>query len=75
MRVITIQVHPRSNRDEVIQTGKDTFDVRVKAMPEKGKANKDAIKELAHFLGMPQSNLLLTKGEKFQEKTILVLEE
>lgn len=75
MRVITIQVHPRCNRDEVVETGTDTYDVRVKAAPEKGKANKDAIKTLAYFLGLPQSRLLLTKGEKFQEKTIVVLDD
>ncbi len=75
MRVITIHVYPRSNRDEVVQTGTDTYDVRVKAMPEKGKANKDAIKTLAYFLGLPQSRLLLTKGEKFQDKTIVVLDD
>lgn len=74
MRVLTITVKPSSKHNSVVPTGKDTFDVHTSASLEKGKANREMIKVLAHFLGVSPSKLLLTAGEKYQEKTILMVD-
>lgn len=74
MKVITITVKSRSKRNEVEEINGTEFVVRVKAAPEKGKANKEAIKTIARHLGLPSSQLMLTKGEKYETKTILVMD-
>lgn len=46
--------------------------VKVRAQPEKGKANKALIKLLAKTLGVAQSDLALTAGTTHRNKTLLV---
>ncbi len=75
MKVVTMHVKPRSNKDEVEQVSETEFIVRVKAEPTKGIANKNALKLLAHHLDIPFSRVMLTKGEKFQIKTVLIMDE
>lgn len=74
MTVYTLTVRASAARDEVVKTGEETFDIHTKAPAKKGKANKEAIKLLSKHLGVPQSMLMLTKGEKFHIKTVLLLD-
>lgn len=74
MKVLTVHVKPRASRDEVEKKSEFEYIVHVKALPQKGKANKDALKILARFLGVSQSQLALTKGEKLQTKTVLLMD-
>ena len=46
--------------------------IRIKAPPEKGKANCELIKFLAKELKMPKSAVRIIKGEKSREKVVIV---
>ncbi len=46
--------------------------VKVRAQPEKGKANKALIKLLAKTLGVAQGGLVLTAGTTHRSKTVLI---
>ncbi len=74
MRVVTMTVKPRCAREEVEEIGEDEFMVRVKAEPLRGRANKEALKLLAHHLGVSHSKVMLTKGEGSPVKRVLIME-
>jgi uncharacterized protein YggU (UPF0235/DUF167 family) len=44
--------------------------VNVREKPHKGEANKKIIEVFAKFLGVPKSNLEITKGHKSKYKTL-----
>ncbi|HSW89318.1 MAG TPA: DUF167 domain-containing protein [Patescibacteria group bacterium] len=62
----------RSSRDEVIALDETTFEVHTKAPPDKGRAAKEGLKLLAHHLRLPVSKLSLTRGERFEAKTVII---
>ena len=74
MKVLTIRVQPSSKRDEVTLTGNDSYDVSTPQSAKEGKANKQVIKNLARYLHTSPSQLIVSKGEKWNEKTILWLD-
>jgi uncharacterized protein len=75
MIVLTVHVKPQSPRDEVVQMGELEYEVRTTATALKGKANKAMIKILAKHLRLSPSHLLIAKGERWNDKTVLVTEE
>ena len=74
MKILTINVKPQSSRDEVIETSSTEFQVNTTAPAKEGKANKQVIKLLAHHFHTSPSNLVVSKGERWNVKTILLLE-
>ena len=67
---------PKSSKDEIL--GLRTFDgnavlmARVRALPDKGKANSALEKLVARWLGVPRSTVGLASGGKFRLKSIAV---
>jgi len=57
---------------ELRDDGSCVLRVRVKAVPDKGKANKAVIAILAKSLGVPKSAFTLIRGETARQKTITV---
>lgn len=71
---ITIHLTPKSGRDAVesIATqadGRQVLKMRVRAVPEDGKANAAALETLAKALGLSRSALKLESGAKSRTKT------
>ena len=75
MRVLSVRVIPRSTRNEALTLSADSYKVYVTSAAEKGKANKAMLKVLAAHLGVPVSHLILSRGDRSNNKTVLVLEE
>ena len=50
----------------------DALKIRVTAVPEKGKANKEAIYLLSEALSVPRDSLLLVSGESSPLKSVEV---
>jgi uncharacterized protein (TIGR00251 family) len=75
MQVLTITVVPSASRNDVVPTGQDNYKVYVTAPAQKGKANKDMLKILSKHLGLPVSHLIISRGDRSNKKTVLVLEE
>lgn len=69
--LVDIEVSPKSMKFEVIGYNKwrDKIEVRIKAAPEKGKANKEIIKE---FSKLTKSPVKIISGLKSQKKTLKI---
>lgn len=74
--VIAVRLTPKSSADEV-QGVEDTADgpvlkARVRAIPDKGRANEAVATLLAEWLGEPKSRAELASGGKSRLKQVLI---
>ncbi len=65
---ITVKVKPNAKKDEIKKIDTDYYEVRVTAIPEKGKANKRVIEVLSKYFKIPKSKIKLLRGETSREK-------
>jgi len=75
--LVSLRVTPNAGNDaiegaEARDDGSRVLRVRVKAVPDKGKANAAVIALLAKTLGLPKSSVTLESGETARLKTVLV---
>lgn len=75
MQVLNVSVKPNSRRESVTQHNASTFTIQVSASPLKGKANKAMLKLLAKHLNVLQNQLMITAGESYNEKIVLLIDE
>ncbi len=66
--LIKVKVFPNSKKEEVIKKSEDSFEVKVKAKPEKGRANREVVKLLSVYFKIPESKIKLIKGFKERNK-------
>ena len=70
---LRIKVHPKAPRTEIYdQLDDGTIKVRVKAVPEKGKANKELIRYLAKTFLVPKDQIVLLSGHTDPLKLIKI---
>lgn len=74
MKVLQVKVIPGSTRDEVTEVSSAEFHINTPAPAKDGRANKEAVKLLARHLHVSLSSLVVSKGERWNEKTILLLD-
>jgi uncharacterized protein (TIGR00251 family) len=72
---LRIKVIPKSHKTEFIETmidgeGEETIKIRLKAVPEKGKANAELIKFLSKELNIAKSEISIISGKTDQLKLI-----
>jgi len=70
-----VRVTPNAGRDaiegvEIRDDGTAVLRLRVKAVPDKGRANAAVIALLAKALGIPKSAITLTAGDTARQKTL-----
>lgn len=70
-----VRVTPNAGRDaiegvEIRDDGSAVLRLRVKAVPDKGRANAAVIALLAKALGLPKSAITLTSGDTARQKTL-----
>jgi uncharacterized protein (TIGR00251 family) len=75
---ILVRVTPRSSRDGLegmaeLADGRAVLKVRVRAVPEGGKANAAVAQLIAKTLGVPASTVRVETGETARLKTLLVV--
>jgi uncharacterized protein len=75
--LLFIRVTPRSAQSGLagLYTGADgklSLQVKVRAQPEKGKANEAAIELLAEVLSLPKRAFAITAGETDRLKTVRI---
>lgn len=72
--LLSVRLTPKASADAVIgiEDGPDgpVLKAKVRAIPDKGKANKALIKLMAGWLKVPQSSLSLSSGSKSRFKTV-----
>ena len=67
MASIGVRVVPRSGRSGV-EVGPDGPVVRVRSVPEGGRANEEAARVLAASLGVPRTDVRLRSGARSRSK-------
>jgi uncharacterized protein len=75
--LLFIRVTPNAGADRIDgfesrDDGTSVLRLRVKAVPDKGKANAAAIALLSKALGLPRSQFQLVSGDTARFKTVLV---
>lgn len=75
MQVLNIHVIPGSSRERIVEEDPTTFRVYVTQPAAKGKANKAMLHALAQYLHVRPGDLILSKGERFNEKTVLLMDD
>lgn len=68
VRMLTVKAQPRAKAPGVEELGTDRFRVRVRAAPDKGRANAEIIERLAAHLGVPPSRLTIVRGATSSQK-------
>ncbi|MEW6554976.1 MAG: DUF167 domain-containing protein [Actinomycetota bacterium] len=70
--VVDIRVRPSSSRRGLEGLVEGRLTVCVHSPPEKGKANKEALKVLSEALGISPSRIEVLGGQSSRSKTVLV---
>ncbi len=71
---LTIKVIPNAPKTIVVGCMDDgTWKIKVKAVPQKGKANKELIRFLSKKLGVAKNDISITSGETSRLKRVRVL--
>lgn len=71
-KLINLIVKPRSKQVIITQLDPTTYEIAIKSKPEKGKANKEIIEELANFFKIKKSQITILKGHKSRHKIIQI---
>ncbi|MEN6312201.1 MAG: DUF167 domain-containing protein [Acidobacteriota bacterium] len=70
--LLEIKVQPRSKSPGVETLDGRSFRVRVRAAPDKGRANREVIERLAEYLDIPPSRLTIVRGETSSNKLVRI---
>ena len=69
---LSLKVVPSSSRDEVVGWLGDSLKVKVKAPPEKGRANEAVVALLADRLGIDPSSIAVVSGHGSPAKVVAI---
>jgi uncharacterized protein YggU (UPF0235/DUF167 family) len=62
--ILWVRVKPRSRTDAVLGWGREgLLEIQVKAVPERGEANRSCCRVLARLLDVPASRVSVEKGQ------------
>ena len=70
---LTVKVVPGASKDQLVGWLGDTLKIRVRAQPEKGKANTAVIKLLSKLLDTSAGNIRVCAGQTSRNKVIEIL--
>ncbi len=65
-----IKIIPKSSKTKIVEQKDDFLKIKLKAVPEKGKANTELIKFLAKYFKTAQSNINIIKGGTSRNKIV-----
>ena len=71
---IAVQVQPNASQNEALYFRDGVLQVRIAALPIKGRANQELIKFLSDILGVSKSKLTIEKGMTSKRKVIAISE-
>lgn len=69
-----IKVFPQSGQSKIIKYENDILRVKLKAAPEKGKANLELIKLLHKEFGQDKENIKILSGVSNRNKLIKIID-
>lgn len=68
-----VKVHAGSREDRLVVRGADSFEVWVRAAPERGQANAAVLALLSRHLGVAAKRLRIVKGATSPSKIVTLL--
>lgn len=68
--LISVKVIPNSRKSGIEKTGEYDFKVKVDEKAEHGKANRKLMEILAEYFKVPESRVIILKGQKSRKKII-----
>lgn len=69
---LPIKAIPNANRSEIIGWEQEALKIKLQAVPEDGKANKELIRFLSKTLKIAKSGIALDSGDKSRHKRLVV---
>lgn len=69
---ISVKVTPKSSKNEIVGWENDELKIRLRAVPEKGKANELLIEFLAKTLHIAKSQITLVSGATSRHKRLKI---
>jgi uncharacterized protein YggU (UPF0235/DUF167 family) len=71
--ILWVRVKPKSRTDAVLGWGREGFlEMQVRAVPERGEANRSCCRQLARLLDVPASCVSIEKGQSSVRKKFRV---
>ena len=70
--LLHIRLTPRAARDGIDGLKDGHLQVRVRAVPEDGRANKALVELVAREIGVPKSTVSVASGQTHRLKTLLI---
>ncbi|MCX6563799.1 MAG: DUF167 domain-containing protein [Candidatus Aminicenantes bacterium] len=70
--LLNVKVQPRSSAPGIERTGERELKVRVKAAPDKGRANAEVIELLSEHFHVPRSCVTIARGATSRNKVIVI---
>lgn len=71
--LIKVKVFSESKKDGIVKKSDDSFEIKVKAKPERGEANKAVINMLAGYFEIPTGKIRMIKGSKQRSKIFEIM--
>ena len=71
--VLDVKVIPRSRSAKVEELPNGKLKIRVRAVPEAGKANDEVCAVIAEYLAVPKGNVEVILGRASQQKRIRII--
>lgn len=71
--ILKIKVKPNSRKNEVSVENAFSLKIKIKAVPEKGKANKELINFLSEIFEVPKSFIQIINGESSPNKRVKII--
>ncbi len=69
---LKVRVTPSARQDAILGWQGSVLRIRVRAPPERGRANEAACALLAGALGLPAASVAVTRGATSREKLLLI---
>jgi len=72
MSEVRLKVIPGAREDEVVGWQENVLRLRVRAKPERGRANDAVCRLLARVLGVPRTNVSIARGAGSRDKLVVI---
>lgn len=67
---LKIKIIPKAKKNEIVGTRGEFLVIKIKAVPEKGKANKELVRYLSAILNIPAADISFVRGRAASHKII-----
>lgn len=69
---LDLRISPRSSRDAIGEVSNNRLKLKLTSPPVDGKANDSLTRLLAKLFGVPRSRVVITRGERGRDKTVVI---